>query len=1405
MAQTFGKYEVVAELNATAHGSVYSARPAGAVRPGDGGGLAQGVDAVRAFRELREVRYAVKVYNPTGLDLDELFWESQSFLERARLQQRTADAGNGNWAPVHEMGTSPAGAYYVTDFHPLSAASLVTGRVDVGPGVLYAIVRSVVAGLIELKDVAGRSHGNLKASNVLISSRGDVAVAGAVLSDPAPAGDAAKSGEAGDLQALGELIYLLVTGRPFPGGAAWPLSPSREWNRLGSAGAKQWRRLCNDLLDPDAEGRPSSLAAVARQLPRLAPRRPRRTRRAVVAAISAVLFIAVGATAMLVVQDVAARKEIYDAKSRWAGALAQTLAESSPRRRAIEADPDLRLVVQELASARLEQFDRPEGQGRFTLATMLPALWNLKEFPRTQESLAAVRRAERGLSPLRWRQLARAAELQGEFEGRGWGQPGAYLSQRVAAARPGSADLAGGIERLLRTLASVDRDLESAEAQWEQLRRRTVELDDTRDPVLKKFAELLHKAGAASVRLNETGFENLDGLARAAARAAELADARPKLGSPGDYDEQRFKDAVASSFIPAELTAADADRWLATLAAHAVKHAEIAAAAEELRKLETDLSQEVLDSRPDAQDKAEFDRQQAGVTARIAGFARQPFIDRDIVDGTFRAEKDRLRAEALSLRSFARREDVNEWLKTLNTLSTSSPRLNQAWESWRTAVAGEAPRRARMPEGFGGLKRQTQEFRNALGRIDDTFPKPSKGLDEKFAAAAFAKREAVFDSLLTRSSATDLIASPLALQAAAADYAQWAAELVELARHFPLQKELLDPDDRPEARWAAPDKLPFWNDPLVRKLVEPDVQRLANLRGLAARPRDDLARIAATSDRAEIVFHAWRLLGSDRVRPAWPTGEADLRLEARIRDRLDGLLRQGVKRLAERERAAEEITRQGPARWLRYAEAARDERMIASAAQLRDAFAVANEHVARLSPAARFNLALYAARQHIRLDKENLRRDPRGAGAGAGAGAVDGGAGPDEGSLKEVISHLGAAAAALRDNRAMAELGRRLEGVYDKEPFADRKPGQVFEVPVLGVNARLEMRRVEPTRPGERPFYLGTTEVSLAQFVTVLDAHAAWARMQSLLWTQVPGVRGDTRRGPRTWEWARPGLGMNASILWLSPDDANNFAPQLLDPASRFNRNLIAPAFGGIPSDGHPMQQLSAEAALYFAGLCGCRLPTPHEWKVAYEQFGKDVPPERWNLRDRTWDVQRRHAASAAAGDGVPPPDAGVYLPEDKAINGKPIPTGAAATAGRQDDRTLFFRTVNSAGLGGDTFRHLVGNVAELVCEGGQPFERYPERRTPDGVKRFAASKDVRLSVIGGSALSPPELPLTEPLPINPGAPYADVGFRLAFTAPSRSLGERLEWALGAQDYVFPAPARGPDTQASASTARSSE
>jgi hypothetical protein len=35
---------------------------------------------------------------------------------------------------------------------------------------------------------------------------------------------------------------------------------------------------------------------------------------------------------------------------------------------------------------------------------------------------------------------------------------------------------------------------------------------------------------------------------------------------------------------------------------------------------------------------------------------------------------------------------------------------------------------------------------------------------------------------------------------------------------------------------------------------------------------------------------------------------------------------------------------------------------------------------------------------------------------------------------------------------------------------------------------------------------------------------------------------------------------------------------------------------------------------------------------------------------------------------------------------------------------------------------------------------------------------------------------------------YADVGFRLAISAPPRSLTEKVEWALEGQTYLWPNP-----------------
>ena len=61
---------------------------------------------------------------------------------------------------------------------------------------------------------------------------------------------------------MGELIHLLVLGKPFLGGADWPLAPARQWSRLGGRQGRLWRRLCEDLLSPDSGVRAQGLDAV---------------------------------------------------------------------------------------------------------------------------------------------------------------------------------------------------------------------------------------------------------------------------------------------------------------------------------------------------------------------------------------------------------------------------------------------------------------------------------------------------------------------------------------------------------------------------------------------------------------------------------------------------------------------------------------------------------------------------------------------------------------------------------------------------------------------------------------------------------------------------------------------------------------------------------------------------------------------------------------------------------------------------------------------------------------------------------------------------------------------------------------------------------------------------------------
>jgi formylglycine-generating enzyme required for sulfatase activity len=695
------------------------------------------------------------------------------------------------------------------------------------------------------------------------------------------------------------------------------------------------------------------------------------------------------------------------------------------------------------------------------------------------------------------------------------------------------------------------------------------------------------------------------------------------------------------------------------------------------------------------------------------------------------------------------KSDPAPWIASLPKLTTRSDVINAYWEDWKHVLTTSLGEIARHQDLFHTYQRQTDALQKTLVGLDTNFPPVPGGLDGPFTTAATDYRERQLGKLL----ATIDPAHPQAVsggKAIADDYARWCDNLISLSHDFPIRSELLTLGDKPDQTWKQKNPA-FWDTPTIQHLVASDLKRLAHLRALAKLGRPDLIDAATESTVPEITFAAWQLLGESAISPPWPSEPGDLDTEKDIRDKLASIMASHTE-----SRAKQVITTalgaQGKTRWRRFVESATSEPMLQQAMDLKNSFGGDSDLFSGLSPEARFNLALYLGRTQMRQS--------------------------DDRAATPVIAALNKSAQEIPDHKPVQRLLDRLAHIEVKEKFSDQNPGDRFTLAVPGANPPFVFQRVEP--PNDRPFYLCTTAVSFGQFAGVIQAANAWEKTAEFAWGVVPGQR-DSRRGPRVWEWTqRPPFQMVNPLLWLHPDDDNDYAPPFR--IDRFNRTALADDVGGNPSPEHPMQQIPAEAALFYAGLCGCRLPTVSEWRNAYAIFERTVPPERWNLRDQTWDQQRRYAAASTL-PNIRWPDEGIFLPEQVTI-----PMGPDAKARPETDGTLFFRPVN--GPGGGTFQELVGNVAQFICEAPDAFDDLQDKSTAAAIRKFLDQTPASVFVIGGSALSPPDVPLQTPLAVvHSDMGYSDVGFRLAFTAPARSLSERLGWVLAGQSYLWARPA----------------
>lgn len=191
------------------------------------------------------------------------------FIETVKQLKKAQAEGSRDFLPIHAFGTADSGCWYATEFCARgSLKTWINLRGGVDSAALQRVVSCLAEGCKSLKRICGRSHGNLKPSNVLLHGKSRPLKSTPLLMvDPMAVSTTRVSGlgadnrmmvqnifEAQDLRAIGELILQLVEGRLIESGSDYnfPVESSPEWQKLGKD-EPRWRGLCNRLIDPQLD------------------------------------------------------------------------------------------------------------------------------------------------------------------------------------------------------------------------------------------------------------------------------------------------------------------------------------------------------------------------------------------------------------------------------------------------------------------------------------------------------------------------------------------------------------------------------------------------------------------------------------------------------------------------------------------------------------------------------------------------------------------------------------------------------------------------------------------------------------------------------------------------------------------------------------------------------------------------------------------------------------------------------------------------------------------------------------------------------------------------------------------------------------------------------------------------
>ena len=547
--------------------------------------------------------------------------------------------------------------------------------------------------------------------------------------------------------------------------------------------------------------------------------------------------------------------------------------------------------------------------------------------------------------------------------------------------------------------------------------------------------------------------------------------------------------------------------------------------------------------------------------------------------------------------------------------------------------------------------------------------------------------------------------------------------------------------------------------PLLKDAFQGVVNRISALIAVVDIP--GRALVAKIDEAPEVLMTAWSKLREDKN---WPRDMAELKQEMEVRRSVEKLIQDTNFRDANPEqtkRYMEALTSGGPKVWLEFIERSKSREEVDFAIANRSQFKVVDSE---LPDWALYNVLLYQFKNKNIKDADNKTilelRDQLVSSLKALSGLANT---PAIIEFQTKLNDL-----KTQSNEAnIRDLGPGASGwdadirqypdkvVYSKT-LNDKKRSLVFY---------LVDSTTDPTSEGA---YVSASEVSLGFMADFIASHNLLEN-EDFVELFPPYSPYDDWRGPRVWERKRNGKKMTpgSQWLWRSPQMGGiNFYPNELKVTR--------------PHRGHPMQYISPVAALYVAKKLGCRFPTSKEWITARRDSGKQT---LINLRGEKFEKQKNYILGLGASE-PPLPDEGIFRPTTMKTTGNK--SVVAPKASKHSDPALWFVPVTSESK--DRFFHLIGNVAEYTLDFHNKAEREGDILVDD-IRNILFSAKEKLGVIGGSALSPPELEIDTPYFIDLDEAeygYSDVGFRLAFTALPPTLATRWKLLLAGQK-VLPA------------------